>query len=346
MKKWIIVLLLFFSVTLPASAAELVPPEAPDGAADLLPEDRDSFAEGLWYVIKSAVAILQPDVAQAGGICFGVIGATMLISILENYEGKCKAMVTLSGVVAIGCMLFRPAHLMINLGSETVAQLSDYGKLLLPVMTAALAAQGGTSTSAAWYVATAGFDAVLSSAVTALLVPCVYVFLAISVADAASENGMLKKIREFISWAVTWGMKIVLYLFFGFMSVSGVISGTADQTAVKAAKMTISGMVPVIGSMLSDASEAVVLGAGVVKNTVGVYGLLALIAIMAGPFLRIGLQYLLLKFTAAICSMYAGKQISGLIGSFASAMGLMLAMTGTVCMILLISVVCFMKGMG
>ena len=113
---------------------------------------------------------------------------------------------------------------------------------------------------------------------------------------------------------------------------------------LKATKLTISGMVPVVGNIISDASEAVLVSTGIMKNAAGIYGLLAILAIWIGPFLQIGIQYLLLKLTSGICEMFTVKSISDLVNDFAAAMGLILAMTGSVCLMFLISTICFMKG--
>jgi stage III sporulation protein AE len=227
-----------------------------------------------------------------------------------------------------------------------VSELSDYGKLLLPVMTAAMAAQGGVSTSAALYMGTAIFDAVLGQFISKLLVPLLYIFLCLTMAHSAMADGQLKKMRDFVKWLMVWGLKTVLYVFTGYMSITGVISGSTDAAAVKAAKLTISGMVPVVGGILSDASESVLVGAGVMKTAVGMYGALALLAICAEPFLRIGIQYLVLKITGAVCELFGSKQLTALIQDFSGAMGILLAMTGSMCLLLLISTVCFMKGVG
>ena len=109
---------------------------------------------------------------------------------------------------------------------------------------------------------------------------------------------------------------------------------------------TISGMVPVVGGILSDASEAVIVGAGIMKGSVGVYGMLAILAIWISPFLRIGISYLILKLKAVICQCFGVKQRAGVVENFSEAMGMLLAMTGACCMLLLISMICFMKGMG
>ena len=64
------------------------------------------------------------------------------------------------------------------------------------------------------------------------------------------------------------------------------------------------------------------------------------------PFVKIGIHYLILKGTAAIAGIFAPKNISELIGDFSGAMGMLLAVTGSVCLLLLISTVCFLKGVG
>ena len=42
------------------------------------------------------------------------------------------------------------------------------------------------------------------------------------------------------------------------MSITGVISGTVDAAALKAAKIGISGAVPVVGNIFADATETIV----------------------------------------------------------------------------------------
>ena len=130
------------------------------------------------------------------------------------------------------------------------------------------------------------------------------------------------------------------------MSITGVVSGTTDAAALKATKVTISSVVPVVGSILSDASESVLVSMGILKNAAGVYGILAVLAVAAGPFLSVGVQYLLLKLSAAICGLFGNKEISGMVGDFSTAMGLLLAMVASGCLMVLISTVCFLKGLG
>lgn len=346
MRRWILILLFLPMLILPVSAEEYTAPAAPESAQEYMPENTQSFSEGLWYVVKTAIGKLQPSIAQCAGVCVGLIAICLLVSLLRSFQDGAKQVVELVGTVTIGTLLLKTSGSLISLGAETVTEMSEYGKLLLPVMTAALAAQGGTTSSAALYTGTAIFNTVLSAFVSRLIVPMIYVYLCLAIANSAIGEEVLKNLRNFVKWLMTWSLKIVLYVFTGYMSITGVVSGTVDSSAIKAAKLTISGVVPVVGGIISDASEALLVSAGLIKNSAGIYGLFAIIALWIGPFLKIGTQYLMLKITASVCSVFGNKHTTDLLHDFTGGMGLLLAMTGTVCVLFLISIICFMKGGG
>ena len=332
------------SLNLPVLSFTFDPPTAPESAEIFLPSEVESFGDGLWYVLKNAIQHIVPSIAEAGGICMSLIAIVLMISLLESFFGSAKRTAQLVGTITIAVILIQPANALINLGIETVQQMSEYGKLLLPVMTAALAAQGGATSSAALYAGTVLFDSVLSTALSTIVIPLVYVYMALSIANNVIADNIIQSIAKFVKWLMTWCLKIILYVFTGYISITGVVSGTVDAAAIKATKIAINGAVPVVGNIISDASEAILVSAGLMKNSAGVFGLLTILALWIGPFIQIAVQYLLLKLTAGVCDIFTSKQTVNVIKDFSGIMGLLLAVTGTMCLLLLISIVCFMRG--
>jgi len=345
MKKWPIYLAFLCCLVIPVSGMEFNAPTAPEYARPYMPEDTETFAQGLRHIITAAISALRPELADASRICIILVTSVLLLSIVNSFSNEISGPIRLVGSLVIGLLLLEPTNVLIQLGTDTVIRISEYGKMLLPVMTAAVAAQGGTTSSAVLYAGTVFFDSLLTTVIAKFTVPALYVYLCLSVAESALAHDMLTKACGFAKWLMTWSLKIILYVFTGYISITGVISGSVDASVLKATKLTVSGMVPVVGGILADASETILISAGVMKNAAGVYGIFAVIAICIGPFLQVGVQYLLLKITAAICGVFGHKPAVGLINSFKTGMGIVLAMTGTVCILLLISLVCFLKGM-
>lgn len=344
MRKLLILCVIVLLIAVPVNAMDFTAPTLQGPAEKYFPENAESFGDGLLYIIQTAFVMLYPSIIEASGVCLILISASLLMGLLSEASGSVKWAVEIVGVVFAGVTLLRPLNTFIHLGAQTVDQISQYGNLLLPVLTGAMAAQGAVTKSGALYVATAFFDTLLSNAMAQFLVPMVYYFLCVSISCRLFSQSILEDIRKFLKWLITWSLKIALYLFTGYISITGVVGGTTDATLLKATKLTISGMVPVVGGIMSDASEAVLTSAGMMKNAAGIYGMLAILAIWIGPFLQIGAQYLLLKATAGICNMFGSKRAADLIQDFSTAMGLVLAMTGAGCLIFMISTICFLKG--
>lgn len=346
MKLLLMILLSVALLATPVSALEIEAPPVPKAGQEWMPEKTDSLSEGLGELTRKALTALRPDLKEAAEVSTGILAAAILICVLQSFSDGLKLPTNVVGSVTVASLLLMNANAMIRLGTDTIRQMADYGKLLLPVMTAALAAQGGVTASGALYAGTAAFSAILNELITSLMLPGIYFFLALYTGNCATGTDMLKRMADALKGAMIWTLKLLLMVFTSYLGLTGVVSGTTDAAALKAAKVTMSSFVPVVGGVLSDASEAVLVSAGLMKNAAGIYGILAVLALFLHPFLQIASHYLMLKLTAALCSILGDSKLNSLTDAFASAMGILLGTTGAVCVTVLISTVCFMRGVG
>lgn len=343
-RNFLIALLLVFSLFVPAAAAELTAPRVPASGLERMPGRTDSLGEGLQELLQEGICLLQPELEEAMGICSGILVSAVLFSILSVLSDKVKGSVSIAGAAVIAAGLFRNTNAMIGYACDAVWEICEYGKLLCPVMTTALAAQGGITASAALYSGTIAYITLQSILVSRVFLPMIRIFLVFSTAHCALGDETLKRIADAIKGVQGWILKTMLIVFTTYLSLTGVVSGTTDAAALKAAKVTISSAVPVVGGILSDASESILVSMSLMKNAAGIYGILAALAVFLGPFIKVGAQYMLLKITAALCGLFGDKRISALVSDFSTALGLLLAMVASGCLLILISTICFMKG--
>jgi len=254
-------------------------------------------------------------------------------------EGDGLQAVTIAGALAITALTMTDMAAMIGLGRDTLGRMEGFSSLLLPVMAVLTAATGAAGAAAVRQGATVLFSQLLITAMDRLLVPLVYAFVAVNCAYAAVGNSGLKKVADLLKGTVTFILTALLLAFVGYLTASGAIAGSVDASAVKAAKLAISRAIPVVGGILADASESVLAGAGALRGSVGLVGLLVVLAVCLTPFLRLALQYLVYKAAAALCAVVVQPKLSGLIDAIGSAFGLVLGMTGAGALILLVSIV-------
>ena len=183
------------------------------------------------------------------------------------------------------------------------------------------------------------FADILMNLIDGYLIPMVFAFLSVSVGYAAFGNEGLKRMGAFLKWMVTILLTALLLTFVGYLTLSGVVAGHTDAATIKAARFTLSSTIPVVGGILSDAAETVLVGTGILRSSVGVLGTVTILAICIVPFLQLGVHYLVYKLAAALSATVADSRISGLIDSIGAAFGLILGMTGAGTIILLISLI-------
>ncbi len=104
-------------------------------------------------------------------------------------------------------------------------------------------------------------------------------------------------------------------------------------------RSAIATAVPVVGIHLSDATGRCWPGAGMLKSAIGVFGMLAVLAICLTPFITMAVQYLLYKLAAFLAGTMTEGPLEDLIDALGSAFGLMLGMTGSCALALVISLI-------
>ena len=228
---------------------------------------------------------------------------------------------------------------MLSLCRSALDGIGVFSAALQPVLAAALSMGGNAVTATALQAATMlVFDLVLRLT-ESLLVPAVCVYLAVTVVDAAAGNGMLRGLADGVGSLTAGALKLMLTLFTAYLAVAGGVSGNVDRLALKTAKFAVSGAVPVVGGVMSDAAETVLSGASLLRGSVGVFGMVCVTAICLAPFVRAGACCLCFKLGAALLSPLCSDSLRRLLSGIGSGFALLLGMLGASCTILYLELV-------
>ncbi|MEG2118967.1 MAG: stage III sporulation protein AE, partial [Pseudoflavonifractor sp.] len=207
---------------------------------------------------------LQTILDTGSGEIFGIVrkalrsGTLLLVIVLlcgladgmhEGLGGGSLDVVALAGALAVTAVAVSDVNSLIGLGRKALDNMELFSKVLLPTITAAAAAGGSPGGAVARQLATMLFSDVLMTLISRLLLPLVYAYIAVSTAYAALGNEGLKRIGGMLKWLVTSILTAVLLVFVSYLTVTGVVAGTADAVTIKAAKFTVSSVVPVVGGI-------------------------------------------------------------------------------------------------
>ena len=345
MRRFAMILLLVLLFTVPGAAEELSD-ALPDESRDLLEgvdehgADLSRGLERIWNAVQEAVLDRMPDSLRMVGLLLAV---TLLCSLIGSVGIGRGDLLRVVGVLAIMAFCADGFSGAFSLGRETLTELHGFSTALLAALASAMAAGGGVAAGAALYAGSVFFLGLLLRLISELLLPLVYGYLAAGAAGVAMGNETLRRVADLLKWFVSTCLKLISTVFVAYLTITGVISGSADGSAIKAMKLAVSTAVPVVGSIISDASETVLVSAGLAKNAVGVFGMLGAIAICTVPFVRIGLRYLALKLAAALSGVVDTLGLSKLLDILSGAMGMVLAMAAVALLLTVFSCICALR---
>lgn len=298
------------------------------------------------YVKGQILGIFQSGLKSAALILTVVILCGVADSVLDTDRELGANFVPMGGALAIAAVSAGDLTAFVGLGAGTLNTLSDFAKVLLPSLAASATAAGALTSGSAKYLATALFLNLLITAAQSVILPMVYAYIAAVIANAAIGGAALDGAVRLLRWLCIAFLTALVLAFTVYLSLTGIISGASDQVSTKVAKTTISAALPVVGGILSDAAGSLVAGASLLRNGIGIFGLLAVICVCLLPFLRLGVHYLLYKITAGLSGAMSGGRLTALISGLGTAFGLVMALVGTGAMMLFLSILSSLKGFG
>lgn len=97
------------------------------------------------------------------------------------------------------------------------------------------------------------------------------------------------------------------------MSLEGTLSSSVDGLTAKTTKAVVSSAIPVVGKILGDAVDTV-LGCGIIlKNAIGVVGVIIVLGICIMPIIKLSVLTLSYKLLATVVEPISDKKIVGLL---------------------------------
>ena len=321
---------------LPEKPADVLPEEA----AQLLQETDGTLAEtGLRCLLGSFGPALHAALTES---IRGAVLLTLVVLLTGAAQGFAAASggpalryVPLAGVLSVTALAAGDLSALIGLGTATMQDISAFTKLLLPTMAAAIAGSGGVITASAWQVGTLWAADALMSVINELLLPLTYCHIALAAAGVALPEAGLDQLADGLKKLISWGLCGIVALFTLYLSVSNVLTGSADRAAVKAAQAAVSGAVPVVGGLLSGATEAVLGAAHSLRSALGAAGVFGVLLLCLTPLVRLGVQFLLYKAAAFASAASGVKPLERLLEQLGDAFGLILGMTASCALLLL-----------
>ena len=300
------------------------------------------------------------NIAKKYGICSGkevknnikALGSILVIILisailkaigdgLEN-DGIAKMVYYVQYILIVTIIMANFTEI-IKLVQETTNNLVAFMQILVPLLITLITYTGSVTTSTVLEPIILFLINFVCNLIQTLVIPLVLVFTSLVIISKISAQIQVDKLAKFLKSGIVWFLGIVLTIFVGVISLEGTLSSSVDGITAKTTKAVVSSAVPVVGKILGDAVDTV-LGCGVIlKNAVGVIGIIVIIGICIAPIIKLTILMMSYKLIAVVTQTIADSKISSLLEEIGDVFKIFLGILFTVSFMLIIGTALVVK---
>jgi stage III sporulation protein AE len=262
-----------------------------------------AFFKYLFYELVSNGKIL-------GTLIMLVIFSSLLKSLQNAFE-KSNVSKIADSVVFLVLVVFalNSFYVASSATREAISLMINFLYALVPILLALIATSGGVISVSFFHPILIFLMQTSSLLVTYFILPLILISTILSIVSIINEELQVTKLANLIRNTAVGVLGIFLTVFLGVLSVQGMTTAVTDGVAVKTAKFVSSNFIPVVGKVFADVTDTVISASLLLKNTVGIVGLVVLLGIIVFPAIKILTVALIFKFSAAVLQPVGSKAI-------------------------------------
>ncbi len=253
--------------------------------------------------------IKQP--IKTGVIVTGIILITAAFTAFGN-NIRTKTAVY-SAVLAITAIISGDIWQSISSAVNAVKGSSLFMLSFVPTFTTVTAISGKTVTAASMSALLLAASEAVSFISSFIILPLMGGYLALSVSTGVSpllnSSGFVDSIKKISMWILS----LLGTLFIGILSIQTTVNSAADSVALRTAKFILGTSVPVAGGVLSEAVSTVSASVSLLRSSIGIYGVVALIVILLPILLELILWRCVLFATSALGELFSLPEITSIL---------------------------------
>lgn len=260
-------------------------------------------------------------------ICL-IIAISVLFSMVNSTKSSSKGITDVIHFVCYGAIVVTIVALVsgsINMVTSSLKLIKRQMDAIFPILLTIMTALGGSTSVGVYQPAMAMLSGTVVNLFITILLPIFTFKLIFTIISNLTTNIKFDKFADFFGSLFKWFLGIILTVFTTVVSVQGLMAGSIDTIGIKATKFTIKSTVPVIGSFVSDGLSLIMASSMLIKNAVGVGGLILLFSSIILPIINIIVFSHLLKLACAILEPISDSRVTRFIGSVGKSIQLLIA---------------------
>lgn len=234
-------------------------------------------------------------------LLFLTLFSTLLQSVQNSFENpvisKIAYLVVYLVLLTLALESFRQ---VIDYTIEAIDRMSSFMIGLLPLLLGIMASFSHLMSISFFHPIIVALVQSSGLLVKFLLIPLFTSSALLLIVGSLNETYKVDQLAELLRKTGLAVMGIFLTIFLGVISVQGTVTAVQDGVTMKTARFVTGNFVPVVGRLFTDATDTILGASLVLKNTLGIAGVVILLGIAVFPALKVFAIAIIYKIAAAL----------------------------------------------
>ena len=263
-------------------------------------------------------------------IVVSIVGISLITSLLNGLtsgflSNPTKELIGFVSYCAIAVIILTRAMSLVNDTAAIIGTIKQFMQLVFPILLTIITVVGGANSSAVFQPMMSVLTTSITTFVVQIIMPMVVVVIVFTMISSLSNGVKLSKLTSFFSSGIKYSLTAVFSLFVTFLTAQGLTGGIIDTVSIKTAKFAMQSYVPIVGGYLSDGFDLMMASFVLIKNSLGLISLFALLIMIASPLVNIIVFSLGLKLASGIIEPIGDSKISKMIFDLSKNVNILLA---------------------
>jgi stage III sporulation protein AE len=245
------------------------------------------------------------EVLYSGKLLVTIVLLTVFTMLLETMQNAFERNAVSKVAYGIAYMVliilavnsFRTA---IEYAGDAIEKMVQFMLAMVPLLLTLLAGTGGITSVAVLHPLIVFMIHTVGTFIHLVVFPLLFFSAVLHLVSAISDRYKVTQLANLLRNVGIGVLGILLTVFLGVLSVQGATGAVTDGVALRTAKFVTGNFVPVVGKMFSDAADTVMSASLLVKNAVGLTGVIVLLFLCAFPAIKILTLALIFNVAGAV----------------------------------------------
>jgi stage III sporulation protein AE len=186
-------------------------------------------------------------------------------------------MVTLIGGGTLSLTLAVPFATTVTTAFSVLDSLLVFTSAFSGVYCAIVSSSGNLTSGAVYGTITAFADTFFSGLLAKLSQPVVNIMCSLGFLSCFDNFNLSERITDILKKSYVFLLSLAGTVFSGLVTLKGVLSNGVDSLSSRSVRFVIGQSLPVVGGAVSETYSSLIASLGLIKNTVGIFGIMTVV---------------------------------------------------------------------